>query len=242
MIAVDTLIYEIDQRLNKLSSFDHQNIALEDKILALNNGQIQLIKRKIGQNNVYKIGLDGFKKRYQDLQFLVENPENHRLALTETDPIMYKYIADVSTITPKFMFYIDAYLLATKGTCEDRVIVCNPDLVKHADIQLLLNNSNFKPSFEYQETIIDIASDELQVYTDGTFTPTFLYLTYLRYPLEIDKTGYVHFDGTNSTNQDSEFEDYLKDELLDLAVGNLAQYTENQSAAAYAKAREDSSE
>lgn len=242
MITVDTLIYEIDQRLNKLSSFEHQSIALEDKILALNEAQIKLIKKKIGQNNVYKIGLDGFKKRYQDLQFLIENPEDHPLPLTLGDPIMFKYITTVSTITPKYMFYIDAYLLANKGNCKNRVIICNPDLVKHADIPLLLNNTNFRPSFEYQETIIDIASDELQIYTDGTFTPTKLYLTYIRYPQEIDKTGYVHFDGTDSIDQNSEFEDYLKDELLDLAVENLAQYTENQSAVAYAKAREDSEE
>ncbi len=242
MIPVDTLLYEIDQRLNKLSSFDHQNIALEDKVLALNNGQIQLIKKKIGQNNVYKIGLDGFKKRYQDLQFLIENPEDHKLSLTETDPILHKYITKVDVLTPKYMFYIDAYILADKGECKNRVLFCNPDLIKHADIPLLLNNTNFRPSFEYQETIIDIASDELQIYTDGTFTPSFLYLTYIRYPKEIDKVGYVHFDGTDSIDQDSELEDYLKDELLDLAVGNLAQYTENQSAAAYAKAREDSSE
>lgn len=242
MIKVDTLIYEIDQRLNKLSSFDHQSIALEDKILALNEAQIKLVKRKIGQNNVYKIGLDGFKKRYQDLQFLIQNPEDHPLTLTLRDPIMNKYIAEVSDITPKFMFYVDAYLLADKGNCTDRVIVCNPDLVKHADIQLLLNNTNFRPSFEYQETIIDIASDELHIYTDGTFTPKTLYVTYIAYPIEIDKDGYVHFDGTDSVDQDSEFEDYLKDELLDLAVENLAQYTENQSAAMYAKAREDSEE
>lgn len=242
MITVDTLIYEIDQRLNKLSSFDHQSIALEDKILALNEAQIKLIKKKIGQNNVYKIGLEGFKKRYQDLQFLVENPEDHPLPLVLGDPRMNKYIASVSSISPKFMFYIDAYLTADKGNCKDRILVCNPDLVKHADIQLLLNNTNFKPSFEYQETIVDISSDELHIYTDGTFTPKNLYTTYIRYPKEIDKTGYVHFDGTDSIDQNSEFEDYLKDELLDLAVENLAQYTENQSAAAYAKAREDSEE
>lgn len=242
MIQIDSLLYKIDQRLNKLSSFEHQEIHLEDKLLALNEAQVKLIKRKIGQNNIYKIGLDGFKKRYQDLQFLIENPEDHPLPLTLGDPIMFKYITTVSDLSPKFMFYVDAYLLANKGECKDRVIVCNPDLVKHADIPLLLNNTNFRPSFEYQETIIDIASDELQIYTDGTFTPTKLYLTYIRYPKEVDKAGYVHFDGTDSTDVNSEFEDYLEDELLDLATENLAQYTENQSAAAYAEKRENSEE
>ncbi len=242
MIIVDSLLYKIDQRLNKLSSFDHQSIQLEDKILALNEASIKLVKKKIGQNNVYKIGLDGFKKRYQDLQFLIENPEDHPLPLVLGDPIMHKYIADVSSISPEFMFYIDAYVLADKGNCEDRVLVCNPDLVKHADIQLLLRDSNFKPSFEYQETIIDISSDELHVYSDGTFTPKELFLTYLRYPVKIDKAGYVHFDGTDSADVNSEFEEYLEDELLDLTVENLAMYTENSSAVVYAKDRTNSDE
>ena len=35
MIPVDSLLYKIDQRLNKLSTNDHQQIQLEDKILAL---------------------------------------------------------------------------------------------------------------------------------------------------------------------------------------------------------------
>lgn len=242
MIEVDSLLYGVDQRLNKLSSFAHQSIALEDKLLALNEAQIKLIKIKVDPNNVYKIGLDGFKKRYQDLQFLVENPEDHPLSLRLGDPIMHKYIVDVTALVPKFMFYIDAYFLADKGSCKNHVIVCNPDLVKHADIPLLLKNSNFKPSFEYQETIIDISSDELHVYTDGTFLPKTLFPTYIRYPKEIDKIGYVHFNGVDSIDQNCELEEYLKDELLDLAVENLAMYTENSSAAAYAKARSNSDE
>lgn len=242
MIGVDSLLYGIDQRINKLSTFAHQSIALEDKLLAINEGVIKLIKRKVDPNNIYKIGLEGFKKRYQDLQFLVENPEDHELPLTLGDPIMHKYIADVVQVDPKFMFYIDAYVLADKGSCNNRVIYCNPDLVKHADIPLLLNNSNFKPSFEYQETIIDISSDELHVYSDGSFTPKKLYLTYIRYPKEVDKEGYIHFDGTDSINQDCELEEYLKDELLDIAVENLAMYTENSSAVAYAKDRSASDE
>ena len=231
MILVDSLLYEIDQRLNKLATHTHQEIQLEDKLLALNEAQIQLIKTKVSGNNVYKLGLDAFKKRYQDLQFLIENFEDHKLSVVLGDPYMNKYIVQVGDLTPKFMFYLDAYLLADKGPCVNRVLVCNPDLIKHADIQLLLGNTRFKPSFEYQETIVDIASDELHVYTDGTFTPKKLHLSYIRYPKEIDKEGYVKFDDTDSVDQNCELEDYLKDELLDLTVLKLAKYTDNIPAA-----------
>src|SRR5574337_363289 len=107
MIAVDSLLYKIDQRLNKVATSDHQQIPLEDKILALNEAQLKLVKTKVDPNNIYKLGLEAFKKRYQDLQFLVENFEDHPLTLTLADPYMNKWIAQVDELSPKYMFYLD---------------------------------------------------------------------------------------------------------------------------------------
>lgn len=237
MIKVDSLLYKIDQRLNKLSTHEHQQIQLEDKLLALNEAQIKLIKQKLSGNNPYKLGLDGFKKRYQDLQFLIENFEDHKLIPKLGDKYLNQYKVNISQIDPKFMFYIDSYVIADKGSCKNKILYSNLDLVKHADITLLLNNSNYKPSFEFRETLVDISLDEIHVYSDGTFTPKFIYMSYLRYPAEIDKEGYEKFDGYPSTNVDCELEDYLEDELLDLTVENLSMYTENQFAAQSAQSR-----
>ena len=233
MISAIQLLYNLDLRLNKVASLASQQFGPEDKLLILNQSQLRLIKLKVSENNVYKIGLDGFKKRYQDLQFLVENFEDHPLDLKLSDKLTNKYIADISTLTPKFMFYIDSYMTADKGECKDRILYCNKDLVKHADINTLLQNDNYKPSFEYQETICDISSDELHYYTDGTFTPKKVYLSYIRYPKEIDIQGYIKFDGSPSINQDCELEDYLEEELLDLAVQSLSMITENQPSVQY---------
>lgn len=227
MIKVDSLLYKIDQRLNKLATNDHQSIPIEDKLLAINEEQIHIILNKIDPNNVYKLGLDAFKKRYQDLQFLIENTEDHPLDLLLTDKYLNRYIANVSGLSPKYMFYIDGYLIADKEECKNRVIYTNADLPKHADISLLLRDSNFKPSFEYQETIIDISYDELQIYTDGTFTPKKLYVSYLRYPQIVRYEGIEDFDGVAISSQDCELEEYLENELLDFVVSKLADYTEN---------------
>lgn len=237
MITVDSLLYGIDQRLNKLSTNAHQQIQLEDKILALQNAEITLVKQKIDPNNIYKIGFEGFKKRYQDLQFLVENFEDHKLIPVLSDPYLNKYIINISEIDPRFMFYVDSYVIADKGSCKNQILYTNLDLVKHADITLILNNSNYRPSFEYRETIVDISSDEIHVYSDGSFAPTALYLCYIRYPKPVDKSGYVKFDGTDSIDQDSELEEYLSSELLDIAVQRLAMYTENDSAVQHAEHR-----
>jgi len=238
MIQVDSLLYKIDQKLNKLSTNEHQQIQLEDKILALNEAQIKLIKQKVdGFSVVSGMGMDAFKKRYEDLQRLVV-PYNHgKLDLTLEDPILNKWVAKLDKLLPHYMFYIDSYVLADKGKCKDRKIWINKDLAKHGDLQFLMNNDHYKPSFEYQETFNFISSDELGVFTDGTFTPSNLYVSYMRYPIYIDKAGYVHFSGAASTNQDCELESYLEDELIDLTVQNLAMYTENASAVQSAQFR-----
>lgn len=238
MIPIDSLLYKIDQKLNKLSSNDHQQIQLEDKILALNEAQIKLIKQKVdGISIANGMGMDAFKKRYEDLQSLVMNYNHQPLPLTLKDKDINQWVANLHTLEPKYMFYVDSYILADKGRCKNRKVWINRDLAKHGDLQFILNNYHYKPSFEYQETFNFLASDEISIFTDGTFTPNNIQIMYMRYPVYINKTGYIMLDGTPSTDQDCELEMYLEDELLDLTVQNLAMYTENQSAVQSAQFR-----
>jgi hypothetical protein len=236
MIPVDSLLYKIDQKLNKLSTNEHQQIQLEDKILALNEAQIKLIKQKM-DGSPSGLGFDSSRKRYEDLQRLIEMYEDHPLPLSLTNSELNKWTASLTGISPAYMFYADSYILADKGRCKNRKIAINQDLAKHGDVQILLNNVHYKPSFEYQETFNFIASDEISIFTDGTFTPSNLYLSYVRYPLYIDKAGYVKLDGTDSIDQNCELKNYLEDELVDLTVQNLAMYTENVAAVQSAQVR-----
>ena len=238
MIPVDSLLYKIDQKLNKLSTNEHQQINLEDKILALNEAQIKLIKQKVdGQNTVSGLGLDAFKKRYEDLQSLVVTYNHQPLDLTLLNAELNQWMANIHLLVPKYMFYIDSYVLADKGRCTDRKIWINRDLAKHGDIQFILNNDHYKPSFEYQETFNFISSDEISVFTDGTFTPKQIFISYMRYPDYINKEGYIMLDGEPSFDQNCELETYLEDELLDITVQSLAMYTENMSAVQTAQMR-----
>jgi len=238
MILVDSLLYKIDQRLNKLSSNDHQEIELEDKILALNEAQLKLIKTKFtGHSTPSRMGFDAFKKRYQDIQNLLVDFDENSLTLGLINPAINQWEADISKLNPKYMFYADAYVIADKGRCKNRVIWINKDLVKHGDIQFLLNNDDYKPSFEYQETFNTITNNKISIYTDVTFTPKSMRMLYIKYPDYIDKSGYIKFDGTASVTKNCELEDFLEDELLDLTVANLADFTENMSAAQTARNR-----
>jgi hypothetical protein len=238
MIPVDSLLYKIDQKLNKLSTNEHQQINLEDKILALNEAQIKLIKQKVdGQNTVSGLGLDAFKKRYEDLQSLVVTYNHQPLDLELMNAELNQWRANIHLLIPKYMFYIDSYVIADKGRCTNRKIWINRDLAKHGDIQFILNNDHYRPSFEYQETFNFLSSDEISVFTDGTFIPKQIFISYMRYPDYINKEGYIMLDGEPSYDQNCELETYLEDELLDITVQSLAMYTENMSAVQTAQMR-----
>ncbi|MFO8240930.1 MAG: hypothetical protein R6T90_08030 [Dissulfuribacterales bacterium] len=243
MISVDSLLYKIDQKLNKLSTNEHQRIELEDKILALNEAQILLIKQKYsGMSIPVGIGFDGFRKRYEDLQNIVEDYKDHPLILKKGDENINQWTGDLTKLDPEYLFYVSSYVKADKGKCKNRTIWVNPELAKHADVPTLLNNVNYKPSFEYQETFNTISSNKISIFTDGTFNPSKLYIMYLRYPAYIDKAGYINFEGKESEDKDCELAYFLEDELLNLTVEALSHYTENVSAAQSAQYRIQKSE
>lgn len=227
MISVKSLIYGIDYKLNKVATLVHQEIPIENKILALNQAQIKLIKTKLGPNNPLTQGFDSMNKRYHDLEILVEPPHMHELSLKKVDDVLHKYEADLNQLTPKYMFYVDGYVLATKGECVNKPLFINKDLAKHSDIAVILANSNYKPSFEYEEVPSTIGSNKIEVYSDGTFEIEKVYISYLRYPKKIDIEGYFDLDGNLSINQDCELPDYLEEELLNLAIMELSMITEN---------------
>lgn len=227
MIPVDNLLYGVDQKLNKLSTLTNKRISEEDKLLAINSAQTTIILTKLNPNNPLLLGFEGNKKRYEDLQILIEPSHLHKLELQQKDTNLNKWTASLEILKPKYMFYVDGYILANKGECRERIIYLNHALTKHGDVTTLINNSNYKPSFEWQETFNTITKDEIDVYTDGTFTPTALYISYIRYPKEVDVEGYEKMDGTMSKRQDSELPSYLMDELLNIAVRELAYNTEN---------------
>jgi len=232
MIPVDQLLYDIDLKLNKIATNDHQSIPLEDKIIALNEAQVQLIKQKLNPNNIYKLGFDAFKKRYDDLQVLISESD---VTLTDDKTKTNRFSGDISQMNPTYMFYVDGFILANKGSCVD--VPLHLILTKHADLFTLLSNTNTSPSFEYQETLLTISNNRAEVYTDGEFIPSVLTIKYIRYPKKIDASGYIHFDESESVDQDCELPEYLKDELVDLAVKELAMSTENHNAVQYSQDR-----
>jgi len=234
MISVLDLCLDIDLKLNKQASVEHQSIPNENKIVFLNQAQIKLIKKKVNTNNNYQLGFDAFLKRYEDLQGLVV--PYTALNVTDVGDKLNSYTADITAlpVDKKYLFPIDIYVLADQGCCTDRLLNVI-DIVRHADITRLFYESNWMPNFAWQETLATISDNKIYVYSDESksFTINKLYLSYLRYPRKIDIAGYFHLDGTASSDVDCELPEYLRDELVDLAIKEIAMATENQTAVQY---------
>lgn len=240
MISVKQLLYKTDLRLNKVATNDHQNIPDEDKLFVINENQIKLIKKKISTNNIYQLGLDGFRKRYEDLQNLIIQSEKSSKLKKGKDRYNY-FLFDTKDLKNKCFSPIGITAMCSKGECKDRAVAISK-VVKHANLQTDMANSNYFPSFEYQETIALESEDKIYIYTDGTFDVDYVFISYLRYPKKVDLEGYVDLDGNDSVTQDCELQEFLEDELLDMVQMDLAISTENPSALVGSQIKEKNNE
>lgn len=211
MIPIERLLYGIDQKLNKIASLQHQYVSNEDKILILNRAQITLIKSKIIPN---QLGFDSFTLRYEDLQDLVVPYEEIGVILQRDS-----YSFNTEDLANKYFLPVALNVISDKGSCTNRVLNV-PRIIKHSDLPILLKNTHFKPSFEYEETLAVISDNKVFIYFDD-FTIKSALFSYLRYPKEMSLEGYEDLDGTILPQQDCELADHLEDELLNIAVNEL---------------------
>jgi len=232
MIPVEELIYEFKLTINKVNRQDNIDIPIEDIIVYLNKAQVSWIKTKINPNNVYKVGYESIRKRIDDLQVL--KVPNVPLKPNKTNDLFHLGYDCPLKDAANYMFYISSYAMGKKGKCSVPMTI---DLIRHGELTTKYLDNNYNPSFEWRYTFATLGNDNLTVYTDGKFTVEQVYITYLRYPLDIDVQGYVKFDGTNSVNQNSELPEYAKSDLVDLAVKFAAQSTDNQAQAVFAEDR-----
>lgn len=93
--------------------------------------------------------------------------------------------------------------------------------VKNEDVNEFLTDENNKPSFDYRETFYTIGQNSVAVYKDD-FDIENVFLTYYRYPKQINLDGYRMADGSRSYNSDPELDDKLVDEILNMVQKQFA--------------------
>jgi hypothetical protein len=242
MIPIQDLLFAIDTKVNSLANLKGQYIPDETKIEVLNKSQIKLVLKKLDPNNDFQLGMSAFNKRYQDLQIL-QVPYEKLIMTKVTGDVLNSYSAAISSLSRDMIVPVNAYVLADKGNCKNRIMDII-EIVKQGDLRLKLISPHTSPDFLYQETLCMISSDIFYVYSDSTnsFTIKELYMSYLRYPVNVDVAGYIHLDGTASTNVNSELDGYLANELLELAIEEIADATGNQNQSQLSRQRTKESE
>lgn len=137
--------------------------------------------------------------------------------LLEVDVPLTKVSEDtkkaVFTLPTNFFRRTSSYNLASQDDCKDQVVV-NWFVSKNKNINVLLQNSDFNPSFDYRETLAVLNKDKLTIYKDN-FTVDKTYLSYYREPKDIDINGYTRLDGTPSTDVTIDLSDINVELILD---------------------------
>lgn len=112
----------------------------------------------------------------------------------------------------------DLRVSVQKESCE-RIINCVE--VQTENISEFLQDEYLKPSFEWDETLYTINSDQVSIYTDETFKVSEALLSYYRYPSQLklidDFNPESDFDSTSLI----EWDDKCLDDIISLMVFNL---------------------
>lgn len=204
------IIVKVKKRVNKDDTNDFDNLSLFSIIEAYNKAQLNVVNYLSGLNNIYKSGIESTTKRIDNLSTLL-NPTPLELTLTKADNY---YISQ--SFPTNYMRYVSSYSTGKNSKCSSKRILHFP--YEEGNIELINRNSNQNASFEWGEAPITIADNKLKIHSNNQFEITKAYLTYLKYPVNVDIQGYIKQDGTPSTTIDPELPDDVVEMCIDEAV------------------------
>jgi hypothetical protein len=140
----------------------------------------------------------------------------------------------VFQLPANFFNYASSYSVCSKGNCKGVRIFNFP--FKPLNENMLLEDENNKPSFELEETVVDLSEGKIFVFKNN-FTVDNVLLNYYRSVIDIDVEGYIRLDGKQSTNIDPDIQDQYVDEVLDRCALEIIRRYENPDGFQMAKER-----
>jgi hypothetical protein len=210
---------KIKQRLNKLASFDYDNIQCWQIQEAFNKAQLDWVRKQVYGMNSRKEGMEQSTGLVDDLRILLTDASlkiNNKKEYAECE------------IPENYLYYsrVDAYAL-TKCCPKRRMTVYE---VEEANISVILNSKNIAPNFEWSETVVTFLGPNLRVYSNETFDITDVTLVYYRLPRPIQIKGCVNMDTGSEygSDQTCEFKDDIAEILAMEAAAILAGDIESQ--------------
>jgi len=226
--------YEVKLKLNKIDSSDYENLTVPEIDWYLNEAQDIFIKQRYGISNNKRQGFETTQKRIDDLRKLVVKGNIIPFTTSSVDLNSYE-----ACLPENYMFHIRSRANISKETCATKLGVSTVQ-VQHDDLDSILQDPFYSPSFEWEEIPIvfmeggpqgvtgadDICPTGYVIgYSDGTFILNDLRLDYLRMPRRIawgagvGSTSYIYPSGLPAALLDScELAEHTHHEIVDIAV------------------------
>jgi hypothetical protein len=206
---------KIKQRLNKLGSFDYDNIECWMIQEAFNKAQIEWVRRRLHGLNALRESSEQSVTVVDDLQILLSEINLRGIESP-------KYF-ETDIIPANYLHFVRISAKAKTDCCPPRTF-SSIYQAEEANVDMLLGDNFKQPSFEWAETFCTILGDKVRIYTDGKFNIVDPKLVYYRKPKDIQILGCTNISTgrTFTTNVECELKDDICEILVDEAAAILA--------------------
>lgn len=219
-----TILIKVQQRVNKLSSQDYDNLHCWQIVEAFNKAQVEWVRRQLVGTNILKQADEQSERRIDDLNVLLRT----KTLTMSANGLYYESNTLPFLSGDDYMAFKRLELYATSGCCTDpRLMVVY--LVEEANIINYLTDDNKKPSFEWGEALATIVGRKIRIYTNGDFDVNSAKLMYYHQPRRIQVNGCADLGTGNISTTDvlSEFKDDVVEVIIDDAAAIILGDIEN---------------
>jgi|SRR6056300_1093492 len=231
----NTLQIKVKERLNKLGSFDYDNIECWQIAEAFNKAQIEWVRRQVDPTVAQpQDGDESSKMQIDDIQRLLVSD-------TITAAKKDKYF-ETPELPENYLYFKRVSIGAKTQCCPARSMTVFLEEV--ANVDMLLSNDFTKPSLDWGETFCTIQGNRIRIYTNNDFDVDQPELTYYRKPREVKFENCVELSTGDpiSAPVTCEFKDDIAELILESAVailgGDMESMTQYQRGKAEAQSNE----
>lgn len=204
---------KFQQRLNKLASFDYDNLECWQITEAFNKAQREWFRRQVYGINLRKEGSEQSLGLIDDLQKFITTAE----LKGENKPVFF----ESTSIPDDYSYFIKVAVTGDQGDCKGRHFKVY--LAEEANADILLTDPFKGPSFEWSETFATMHNNTFKIYTNDDFHVETVSLSYYRKPLDVTFDNCINpATGIINADQTCEFKDDITELIIDEAVAILA--------------------
>jgi hypothetical protein len=208
----ETIIIKIQQRLNKLSSNDFQNLASWQILEAFNTAQLD------GTRIALKDSADVGTMAIEDFQSLL---------VEKSDFLFFDTGDSFQTSTdawPTNFLRNNRLDLSVVSTCCSTPKKMVAYLAEESNVPILLNDVHRKPNYDWGETFFVLSGNTIKIYHSGEFTIDACNYIYYREPRRVQIAGVrdVYQNAIPTTNVTCEFSDNVTEVFIFGAAALLA--------------------